>query len=462
MADRSDRGLQRDRGRCEAPEPIHNRTLRTATATAVGLAVAIAVTLGRERPLVAGPRPGGRVVDVRAFLPADFKTDGSVSYQEELQRALDEAKSGPVVLRFPQAVFRITDPAGLRVHSHTTLLLHGVTFVVAETVRRDGQVFVGRDVRDVTFVGGRIIGRRDHWPDSVNVAGVRFYGRCRQLRFRDMVFEALSRNAIGLFGAGPQAMIEDVWVENVVGRDCCNVYIDYLQPGAGPVEGSKREDQGILAFYFVRNFLVRGCTLERSRSDGTHFYRCVDGRFVANRVLESKMGGYFVETSSYIVASNNIIRGNGSRGVTIERGSRFCTLTGNVIEDSGREGLWAPESSGLVIVGNIFRRNGRKDHGILDGEIMIDKSAFDPSKTPRAEDYLIANNLFITGAGQDATIRVRNRSRRIVIRGNVFLGPTRLILVGGRDQGVEDVVVEDNVGATVRRLDRLTPGSRRE
>ncbi len=108
-------------------------------------------------------------------------------------------------------------------------------------------------------------------------------------------------------------------------------------------------DQGGVAFYLVRNFVVGGCSLEDSRSDGTHFDRCREGRFVNNRVLGSKMGGYFVEWCDSILAANNLIRGNGSCGVTIEAGSRDCTLQGNVIEQNGREGLWAPDLIGLVV-----------------------------------------------------------------------------------------------------------------
>ncbi len=58
-----------------------------------------------------------------------------------------------------------------------------------------------------------------------------------------------------------------------------------------------------MAFYSVRNFVVSSCSLEDSRSDGTHFYQCQDGRFVNNRVLGAKMGGYFV---------GNVLLGAGS------------------------------------------------------------------------------------------------------------------------------------------------------
>ncbi|HID21677.1 MAG TPA: right-handed parallel beta-helix repeat-containing protein, partial [Planctomycetaceae bacterium] len=277
---------------------------------------------GAGRPRSQGTAP---VVSVTTFLPAGYVTDGSVSYQSALQKALDVALTTErVMVVFPPMTYRLDDPTGLRVHSGTTLLLHGAVFQLDDAVRRDGQAFFAKEVTDVTFLGGEIVGRRDQWPDDVNVAGIRIRGRSARIRIRDMVLRDLSSNGIGLFGSGEKAMIEDVWVENVVVRNCCNKYVDYLQPHPGPVKGSVREDQGGIAFYFVRNFVVRGCSLEGSRSDGTHFYRCRDGRFVDNRVIGSKMGGYFVETCHYVLAANNIIRGNGSRGVTIERGSRFC------------------------------------------------------------------------------------------------------------------------------------------
>ena len=41
--------------------------------------------------------------------------------------------------------------------------------------------------------------------------------------------------------------------------------------------------------------------------------------FVHNKVYGAKMGGYFVETCDDILASDNVIRDNGSRGVTKRR-----------------------------------------------------------------------------------------------------------------------------------------------
>ncbi|MBN2316881.1 MAG: hypothetical protein JXM79_23335 [Sedimentisphaerales bacterium] len=44
--------------------------------------------------------------------------------------------------------------------------------------------------------------------------------------------------------------------------------------------------------YYVHDFTVRGCRLEDSRSDGTHFYFCQPGQFNDHFVYRAKMGGY--------------------------------------------------------------------------------------------------------------------------------------------------------------------------
>lgn len=414
----------------------------------------LSVVLGLHGPAPSVAAADGRpesVVDVSSFLPEGFVRDGSVSYQAEIQQALDHAARVGRAVRFPSSVFLLTNASGLRLHSNCAIYLEGAELVLSENLRADGQAFLARDVCNVTVIGGTITGRRDKWPDSVNLAGIRIHGNCRQIRIRDVRFRDLSSNAIGVFGHSQLRPISDVRVENVTASRCCNKYTDYLDKSPGPAKGSTREDQGTIAFYFVDDFVVSACTLRDSRSDGTHFYRCRDGRFRDNKVTGSKMGGYFVETSTRILATNNIILANGSRGVTIERGSKDCTLVGNVIADSGREGLWAPESIGLIVSDNIFRHNGRKNDGDLDGEIMINKSAHDPSMTPRAENYLVTGNLFETTKHQSAAVRILDHSHGIVFMGNSLRGPVRTILVGNERDDLRDVVVERNVGAVILR-----------
>jgi parallel beta-helix repeat protein len=300
-------------------------------------------------------------------------------------------------------------------------------------------------VHDVQFFGGEIVGRNDRWPDGINVGGIRLTGACRRIRIRDMHIRDLSSNGIGIFASAEQPT-RDVWVTDTIIQNCCNKYGDYTAPAGelrGPEKGSTRQDQGLVAFYFVNEFLVRGCRFEDSRSDGTHFFRCRAGQFVDNKVYRAKMGGYFLESCEHVLAANNVIIENGSRGVTIERGSVRCMLQGNTVEGSGREGLWLPDCRQCVVTGNLFIRNGRKPNTprqIWNSNITINEAApSDPSNqwTPGTQDYLIAHNTVETDASQVAAIRVVStpRLRQITIKDNLLLGANRRIVVEGEQHG---------------------------
>jgi parallel beta-helix repeat protein len=159
------------------------------------------------------------------------------------------------------------------------------------------------------------------------------------------------------------------------------------------------------------------------------------------------MGGYFLETCVDVLASDNVVRDNGSRGVTIERGSRNCTLKGNVVANSGREGLWAPQCTGLVISGNVFDRNGRKPNGtkphqVWNANITVNEDPFDRTKSATA-DYIITDNIVYTTASQVAAMRIdAATSKGVVVRNNLLRGENRSILIEGDSKG--GVVVRDN------------------
>jgi hypothetical protein len=407
------------------------------------LAPAVCRAPSAQAPPQPGPREG--MLSVTEFLPKGYVTDGSVSYQAELQKAIDAAASAGRTLVFPRMVYRL-DETGLRLRSHLTLWLEGAVFQLDAKCRKDGQAFAGDGVTDVQFLGGEIAGRNNVWPEGVNVRGIKITGKSRNIRIRAMHLHGLSSNGIGLFGTAGQP-IRDVWVSDVVVENCCNRYGDYLSKRPGPEKGSVREDQGLIACYFVEDFVVRGCRLEKSRSDGTHFYRCRRGQFVHNKVYAAQMGGYFVETCEEVVGSDNLIRDNGSRGVTIERGSRNCTLKGNVVANSGREGLWAPQCTGLVVSGNVFDRNGRKANGpkphqVWNANITINEDPSDLTKSATA-DYLITDNILYTTTSQVATMRIdAAKSKGIVVRNNLLRGENRRILIEGKNK--DSVVVRDN------------------
>ena len=337
------------------------------------------------------------------------------------------------------------DEQGFRIGSNLTLSMYGALFRVADSCESDGQVFRGDRVTDVNLFGGEIAGRNDVWPEGVNIRGVELKGPVQRVRIRDMNIHDLSSNGIGLFAAA-DSMAADVWVSDVIIDNCCNTYGDYLSDRVGPEPGSVREDQGSIAFYFVKDFHVSGCRFERSRSDGTHFYRCKQGQIVDNKIYRAKMGGYFLETCQDVTGSDNIILENGSRGVTIERGSLRCTLQNHIVAFSGREGLWAPNCTALVVAGNIFDLNGRKPNGneqqIVNANITIDNQWHDPTTSP-TQDYIVANNILYTSGGQIAAMRIDAAATRgIVVKNNILRRENRKILVQHSSEG--DVVLSGN------------------
>lgn len=378
------------------------------------------------------------------FFPKGFVTDGSVSYQTHLQEAIDAAGTSGRTLIFPPMIY-LVDESGLRLKSKLTLSMYGAVFKLDDQRTKDGHVFVGQDIENLTVMGGEIVGRLEKWPAGVNIRGIHITGKSHNIRIRDIHMHGLSSNGIGVFGTADQP-VRDVWVTDCVIENGCNYYGDYLSEKPGPEKGSVREDQGLIAFYHVRDFVVSGCRFEKSRSDGTHFYKCKQGQFVHNKVYSAQMGGYFLETCEDVLASDNVIRDNGSRGVTIERGSRNCTLNGNTVANSGREGLWAPNCVGLIITGNIFDRNGRKPNGKKDTHIwnanITINEAGDPTKTA-TEDYVVANNIIYTTEDQIAAIRVdSNKVKGISIKSNLLRGANKRVLIEG-DQP-DNVVAKDN------------------
>lgn len=374
------------------------------------------------------------VADVTRFLPEGFVRDGSVAYRAEIQAAIDAAARDGLALHFPAMVYA-ADEAGWELRSGSALRLGNAVFRLGESCEKDGAVFHGQDVTGVTLDGGEIVGRNDAWKDGVNIRGIHIFGRSTRVRISGLRCRDLSSNGVGIFGA-EDCFIRDVWLRDVIVENCCKRYADYLSKEKGEA-GSVREDQGDVALYFVEDFLVQGCRFERSRSDGTHFFRCRNGQITDNRIYRAKMGGYFIETCEAVVGRGNVMLENGSRGVTIERGSIDCIFSDNIVRASGREGLWAPDCIGLVVTGNVFDRNGRKPNGpepryTWNANITVNESYKDPTESP-TRDYLISDNLIYTSTNQIAAIRVDTvgEVKDIAVQGNALLGENPRILVEG-------------------------------
>ncbi|MDX9971379.1 MAG: right-handed parallel beta-helix repeat-containing protein [FCB group bacterium] len=377
---------------------------------AVALVVALAMGCASL-----GKRQAGSETVIGPFAARD-----AAFHQGWIQGRLDEGLGGARVFRFAPGEYVLTDPAGLRVPGGATLLMDGARFLLDETIAADGQAFLLKDASNVTIKGGEIVGRRDKWPDSVNVAGVRAFGGGRNLRIEDLTCRDLSSNAVGVFGASGEAPYRNVSLRGVAGINCCNIYVDYLLPNKGTAPGSEREDQGTVAFYWVDGWSVEGCRFEGSQSDGTHFCHSRNGTFTNSSVIGSRMGGYFLEDCEYVMASGNFMRENGSRGITIERDSRYCTVTNNIVTFSGRDGLWMPDVCGIVVTNNIFKENGRKNDRIRDCEVRLDET---PEYETVTAEVRIADNIFYTTEEQTAVVCIGPGVKGFVEENNTFNGP---------------------------------------
>ncbi|MEI7684188.1 MAG: hypothetical protein WCL32_04120 [Planctomycetota bacterium] len=114
-------------------------------------------------------RPTAPALSATEFLTAGYVKDGSVSYQRELQQAIDAAASSGRTLVFPGMIYRL-DETGLALRSNLTLALEGAIFRFDDACRADGQAFLGQDVVHVNIQGGG-----DHGFTAGNTVVVKGY-----------------------------------------------------------------------------------------------------------------------------------------------------------------------------------------------------------------------------------------------------------------------------------------------
>jgi len=79
-------------------------------------------------------------INVLDFLPENFVRDGSVSYRDEIQKAIDTALGKHLNLVFPPMKYLVSE-TGLKLGSDITLYLDGAVFILPEDCNNDGQVF---------------------------------------------------------------------------------------------------------------------------------------------------------------------------------------------------------------------------------------------------------------------------------------------------------------------------------
>ena len=142
----------------------------------LGVVVIMGIILTSFAPAVdraaKGPASQNAMLSVAEFLPKGYATDGSVSYQVELQKAIDTAAATGQTLVFPRMVYRL-DETGLQLRSHLAIWAEGAIFQMDEKCAKDGQAFLAHDVVGLQFHGGEIAGRNDVWAEGVNIRGIK-------------------------------------------------------------------------------------------------------------------------------------------------------------------------------------------------------------------------------------------------------------------------------------------------
>src|SRR4051794_12226144 len=115
----------------------------------------LVATLGM--PCAAQPQTPGAFLSVAEFLPDGYVRDGSVDYRIALQKAIDAAAQQGRPLIFPAMTYRV-DEEGLELRSNLTLWMYGALFRLDEKRQKDGAVFRGEGVEQLTLLGGSIVG----------------------------------------------------------------------------------------------------------------------------------------------------------------------------------------------------------------------------------------------------------------------------------------------------------------
>ena len=131
-----------------------------------------------------------------------------------------------------------------------------------------------------------------------------------------------------------------------------------------------------IQFDYVKQYDISHNKILNSPSDAMHLYKADNGKVSENRLVNTKMGAWFIHDSEKVEGHGNIIYTDrlcyddlanypsgyplGSRAVSVEFGSKDVNLYGNIIFNHGREGLWINGAENVKAHNNLIALNGRK------------------------------------------------------------------------------------------------------
>ena len=219
----------------------------------------------------------------------------------------------------------------------------------------------------------------------------------------------------------------------------------YAPKGAGPGKGA-------IDITSAKHVRVTGCTLS-ALGDTMHIQRCEDVVFANNQIVGSRMGAFFIaEFCRNVTVTGNTVDGtNGSRVMSVEKSTRDITITGNTFRGGGR-GSWINQPVNFVLTDNVFINNTTKcepdprrgRRTFLTGEYERYAELYFTVHEPdgRYGGVIVRNNIFEIGPRASAAITFERGARGVIVRDNLFKGPTAEITVS---PGCEAVEIGDNL-----------------
>jgi parallel beta-helix repeat protein len=308
-----------------------------------------------------------------------------------------------------------------------------------------GRRLIGAVVRDLT-----ITGIADEVDTDSSCRGV-YFVNAEDCSVLDCGFADLSGRAFGCARAAAEWNDGLVFRGNRV-RRCGTEWVDIPGGVYNTLESEFALHETATKLEYARHFDFSGNLVEDGLGDATHFQYCHRGRACDNRLLNTRMGAWFIEGSTHIVATGNVIYLAGSRGVTIEADSMYCVFTGNTITHSGRENIWIDGASYNVISGNTIRNGGLlRMSGGTAGDFAnwnIRLSATNASFVNCIDNLIIGNILEADGAFASANVRVAADAGATIARNrimsNTFLGTATPI----SDVGTATVIAGNQTAAS--------------
>ena len=214
-----------------------------------------------------------------------------------------------------------------------------------------------------------------------------------------------------------------------------------------------KEEKGSVNVVYGKNITVTGCRVS-GEGDSTHIAKSENVVFSDNQILGSRMGALYIGffCKNVTLSGNTVYGTNGSRTLSVERGTEDITIVGNTFTGGGR-GCWFNRPKNAVIMGNIFSGNTEKcTPDIQTGRFCHVTGEFEKypeiyfTSGENDEEYgsvIIKGNIFKAKKGASSAVSFNPGGKNILLEGNIFNGDVCDIHVA---KGCEKPQMMNNIG----------------